>query len=674
MIRRPPAGHVEAVVPVEAAVALVDVAGDTVEEIGRRRPAGRAAALLCLVVGASPALGARPPQAPAETAAAPTFVEVLAHQGLAYPAPSFGCAVHDGDRDGLPDVFLGSHGGQPRVLWGRGEGRFQPEQPGPTRSEPYDGHGAAWADLGGGGGRALLHLVGAEGGMGKGPNRLLVWPEDRARDRAGEVGLALGTARGRTPLWLDWDQDGDLDVVVVNDERKDAPTVVMLQGEDGRFTRAAGGPQLVAPLEFALLADWTGDGVLDVGFVGPDLAAAVYDLGVVPPRPASPALPELHNVVDVVPGDFDGDLRTDLYVVRRPWGETAVARVDPQTVRTHWRCREQPISVRLKAPGPLSVAVLPWSGPWTVQAGRESLAPAPDGRFHLDPSAAAQPSSPSGDPARVLQAGWDPASRTWTLQTTCAEPVEVMLDLRVETGTISEPVLHGAEVTEGLSPGPYRDRLLRGTRDGFALDERSPTPEGSQCVSAAAADFDNDMDLDIFLVCSGTVQNLPDRLLRNRGDGTFDEVPLAGGAAGPSQGLGDAVCAGDLDVDGHVDLVVTNGRPHVDGPDQVFLNQGAGNHWLQLDLVGTRSNAEGLGARVVVRAGRQSQLREQGGGMHRRAQDLPRLHFGLGPHDKASRVEITWPDGTLQVLKDVPADQVLRVVQPPPQRLTEVGG
>lgn len=616
---------------------------------------------------------ARPPDLDQGQAAAPTFVEVLAHQGLAYPAPSFGCAVHDGDRDGLPDVFLGSHGGQPRVLWGRGEGRFQAELPGPTRQEGYDGHGAAWADLEGEGSRALLHLVGAEGGTGKGPNRLLAWREDRARDLAGEVGLALGTSRGRTPLWLDWDQDGDLDVAVVNEERKDAPTVVMLQGPDGRFRRAPGGPQLVASLEFAIMADWTGDGVLDVGFIGSYLAAAVYDLGVVPPRPASVTLPELHNVVDLAAGDLDGDLRTDLYVLRRPWGETALARIDPQTVRSHWRCKDKPTSVQVKAEGPLSMAVLPWHGAWTVQVGGRVVEPGEDRRFRLEPGPAVAGVSVGGEASRRLQVGWDAARGTWTLETTCTEPLEVMLDLRAEGGAIGQPTLLGAEVTEGLSPGPYRDRLLRGTPDGFVMDERSPTPDGSLCVSVAAADFDNDMDLDLFLVCSGTLQNLPDRLLRNRGDGTFDEVPLAGGAAGPAEGLGDAVCAGDLDVDGYVDLVVTNGRPHIDGPDQVFLNQGAGNHWLQLDLVGTQSNVEGIGARVVVRAGRHSQLREQGGGMHRRAQDLPRLHFGLGPHDRASRVEITWPDGTLQVLKDVPADQVLRVVQPAPQHLSELG-
>jgi hypothetical protein len=112
---------------------------------------------------------------------------------------------------------------------------------------------------------------------------------------------------------------------------------------------------------------------------------------------------------------------------------------------------------------------------------------------------------------------------------------------------------------------------------------------------------------------------------------------------------------GDLDNDGWVDVVmsVLGGRP------LVFHNGGGKGHWITLALRGTRSNRDGLGAKV--QANGQMQY-AQSAGSYLSASDK-RVHFGLGGAQKAD-IEIWWPGGTHQVMRDVVADRFLTVEEP----------
>jgi hypothetical protein len=89
-----------------------------------------------------------------------------------------------------------------------------------------------------------------------------------------------------------------------------------------------------------------------------------------------------------------------------------------------------------------------------------------------------------------------------------------------------------------------------------------------------------------------------------------------------------------------------------------------GNHWLEIDLEGTKSNRDGIGARVEVIAGGVRQVRIQDGGMHHRGQNHSRLHFGLGRNAEAERVIIRWPSGATQELKSLPANRILPIKEP----------
>ena len=176
------------------------------------------------------------------------------------------------------------------------------------------------------------------------------------------------------------------------------------------------------------------------------------------------------------------------------------------------------------------------------------------------------------------------------------------------------------------------------------------------------------MHLDLYIVATGNAGNRPNILYENQGDGTFIAVPDAGGATGTNLGVGDSVVTADYDLDGFLDLFVTNGiglrNLSENAPFQLFRNQGNNNHWLEIDLEGVVSNRDGIGAQVFVTAGGVTQLREQSNGIHSKAQNHQRLHFGLADNSKVDEILIKWPSGQEQKINNVPADQLLHIIEP----------
>jgi len=125
------------------------------------------------------------------------------------------------------------------------------------------------------------------------------------------------------------------------------------------------------------------------------------------------------------------------------------------------------------------------------------------------------------------------------------------------------------------------------------------------------------------------------------------------GTTTPVAGRGAAF--GDINNDGWIDVI----ESVLGGPTILFKNRGGSAHWLTLSLRGTKSNRDGYGA--VVHANGQTQYVNSAGG-YLSASDK-RVHFGLGDA-KTADVEISWPSGIHQVLKNVQADQILEVREP----------
>ena len=146
-------------------------------------------------------------------------------------------------------------------------------------------------------------------------------------------------------------------------------------------------------------------------------------------------------------------------------------------------------------------------------------------------------------------------------------------------------------------------------------------------------------------------------LFRNNRDGTFTDAGWVNGADRVEDGRGLSIF--DYDHDGQLDVVLRNFRQ----PAQLLHNQGGRGHWLELKLIGTRSNRDAVGARVRLRTAQGWQTRYVTiGSAYLSAQSLVQ-HFGLGQEMRAAAVEISWPSGSRTTLTDLAADRRYVVVE-----------
>ncbi|MDQ2856847.1 MAG: CRTAC1 family protein [Acidobacteriota bacterium] len=176
-------------------------------------------------------------------------------------------------------------------------------------------------------------------------------------------------------------------------------------------------------------------------------------------------------------------------------------------------------------------------------------------------------------------------------------------------------------------------------------------------------DYDNDGWADLF-VANGHVY--PQRghyrqrelLHHNNKDGTFSEVASQTGSALMEERVGRGVAFGDIDNDGDVDIVVND----LDGSPQLLRNDcGNTNNSVLIKMVGVKSNRDGIGARVKVISGDLAQLDEVRSGTSYLSQSDLRLHFGLEKRTKIDLVEVRWPSGIVDRVKNLSANRILTI-------------
>ena len=181
--------------------------------------------------------------------------------------------------------------------------------------------------------------------------------------------------------------------------------------------------------------------------------------------------------------------------------------------------------------------------------------------------------------------------------------------------------------------------------------------------SSSFLDYDNDGDDDIFKA-NGELKHLygqEDQLFENIGIGKFKDVSVDRSQYFKEENVGRGAAMGDYDNDGDMDIYIVN----LDSPS-MFLrnNKGNENNWLTLKLVGQTSNRDGIGSRIKITAGGQVQTAQKKSTTGYLSQNDSRVHFGLAKNDIVESIEIKWPSGKLQVLENIKSNQIMIVQEP----------
>ena len=182
-------------------------------------------------------------------------------------------------------------------------------------------------------------------------------------------------------------------------------------------------------------------------------------------------------------------------------------------------------------------------------------------------------------------------------------------------------------------------------------------------------DYDNDGTRDLFMANGHVLDNIeryhadtkyaePKLMFRNTGRGIFENVSdqLGPDFVLPRVSRGAAI--GDFDNDGDLDILVNNNGQ---APQLLRNDGGNANHWLEIFLIGTKSNRDGVGARVKIVAGDLVLYDQRKGGMSYQSAQDPRLHFGLGTRTKIDSLEILWPSGMATKIANVKVDQIIAI-------------
>lgn len=576
------------------------------------------------------------------------FEDVSEATGMTGFTETWGASWGDLNGDNWPDLFIQGHRDFPRFYRNTGDGSFEDVayevDPGNWIAKPMDDkHGAAWADFDNDGDEDLLIGVSATGRA-----QLLVNDDGTFTERAQDADISSDSTN-RHSVWFDYNRDGFLDVAQLylggaTLRRQDPSDGLDFDDDHSRARFSCPGR-----LDYGQMLDVNNDGVLE--FICAETGVfpfRVFNIATFPFQVVTSSIPLADLVNDTAVADFNGDLRYDIVMTRGAVRPSGAKLVSDTHIEAWLRSSESSSLTKgfsFVAPGQI-----------TVTMDHSGMGVREDSRvFVLNTQG---PTSVTNGPVTVR---YNSTAGRWevTLGNSNSPQAYIVVDT---VATVSDLIVTGLDNSEG----PVETLYLENSASGMNYDDGTGLFEPVSCVSAAAGDFDNDMDVDLYLVCRTGVENLANRLYENQGDGSFLPVPQSGAegpvGVGEAFGVGESVVVADYDVDGLLDLFVANGLlffPVGDGgPDLLFQNRtNNDNHWIEIDLRGISSNRDGVGAKVYVTAGGVTQLREQNGGYHRWSQDHQRLHFGLAGNQTAA-IRIEWPSGAESSFNGVAADQL----------------
>jgi hypothetical protein len=614
------------------------------------------------------------PVSPIRSSTSSTFADVTSAVGMNYSGDTWGLGWGDSDGDGYLDLFGNSHFFTPTLYLNQGDGTFTEVLDSSGIDPVGDHHDSSWMDYNDDGDLDLYVTVGARGGNDDGPN-LLYQNDGTAHftDVAASATVTNALGRGRGAAWADYDRDGDPDLFVANAYRADAPNAFFRNNGDGTFEDVGAAVGLAKNIESqsAAWADYDGDGDPDLYTAGNQCRLYRND-GISFTDVTTGAGVSVTWGAGASWGDYDNDGKLDLYVSSGRGFSTMDYAAWSSSVITFVSHVRQGYEEGLDTATPPGTSLV-----FHLRQRRNKHITTDPSIIFLGPDGSHPPTNPftathetSGPPpyAPGEDMGffiWQSAPGAWHMRWTVLTTTGAtqFSGLITASGPISSVTKVGFEEFSWPS---YPDHLFRNDGDGTFTDVSISVGVSCDLDSRGVTwgDYDNDGDLDLFLVLAGRVSyDVPDRLYRNNGDDTFTEVAALEGATGSSGGLGWSAAWADYDNDGFLDLLIGNRRkewPLPTGGYQLLHNQGNINHWLKIQFAGG-----GMGAKVWVTAGGETQFRELRDESSHFAHYNGPLHVGLGANTVVDDLRIKWPNGVTLVWTNVPVDQLL--VVPPPR-------
>jgi hypothetical protein len=218
--------------------------------------------------------------------------------------------------------------------------------------------------------------------------------------------------------------------------------------------------------------------------------------------------------------------------------------------------------------------------------------------------------------------------------------------------------------------------LYRNLGGGLFADATLPSGVGSATLrflgfGAAFLDYDNDGHLDLAIANGHVLDNTSHfqsaskyaqrkLLLRNNGQGRFTDVALTAGPGFALERVSRTLVAGDIDNDGDLDLLVTNNGESAD----LLQNEGGNrSNAVLVKLIGTKSNRDGIGARLRATVGSRTLIRDIKSGSSYLGQNDLRAHFGIGRASEIERLDVRWPSGRVDRLEHLAANGIVAITE-----------
>jgi hypothetical protein len=483
------------------------------------------------------------------------FEDVTEGAKLNFINASYSHCWGDINGDGLLDIFIINHA-SPSLFRGNGDGTFKDITLESGIIRWGDLHGCAIGDYDNDGDQDIYVTVGARRGKGSGSNRLYKNNgEGMFNDVASEAGVTDPKGRGRSASWVDYNNDGYLDLFMSNGKRKDASSVLFKNNGDGSFSNVSVESKL---------------NIVD-------------------------------NLTEASWVDYDNDGFMDLTTV------------------SFRRFRKWEIDIYKNSQNGTFEKTKTFYG-WTYAWGDYDN----DGDLDLFIS----------KPPRVYILGY-------------------------EFSVLSKLFRGFNKLYENIGKGRFID-----------ISDKAGFKKEMGGDKAVFFDYDNDGDLDIYLLVSGTKsKNINDMIFKNNGDKTFTNITKEIALTQNFKGRGCGVAYADYNNDGFLDLFLTNGRynyrarneikSHSAGPYVLYKNKYNNNHWLKIRLIGTKSNRDGIGAQIKLYLGDRVQYRQNTGGMDGYVQHSNMIHFGLGNLKSIDKIEVKWPSGSVSNMTNIKSNQTL---------------